>query len=272
MIFIYYFCLVSNKIKSYEFIYLVFLAVLLLNDNLHENYLYWILPFAILINYKKAFYFSLFILFLIVELDMRKMNQLMLFNFPHYLHFFSELKFENLRSYNISFIPNLINILIFYSSLVIIFEKKILKKFNFGHSIKKKINLVLVNTFNFKEKFKLPKKNNLLKLYILPVFLIFFFIVQGKHLINVFKNTNTLEFENIQTPKNLQIFNTHGNNLRLSTNFKIQNNKNYEIIYISGYYSSVEINNKKAHSDFNIIHHFHDNFFWKDRNSFKLKK
>ena len=138
LIFIYYFCLVSNKIKSYEFIYLVLLAVLLLNDNLHENYLYWILPFAILINYKKAFFFILFILFLIVELDMRKMNQLMLFNFPHYLHFFSELKFENLRSYNISFIPNLINILIFYSSLVIIFEKKILKKFNFGLSIKKK--------------------------------------------------------------------------------------------------------------------------------------
>ena len=189
-----------------------------------------------------------------------------------YCKIFSELKFENLRSYNISFIPNLINILIFYSSLVIIFEKKILKKFNFGHSIKKKINLVLVNTFNFKEKFNLPKKNNLLKLYILPVFLIFFFIVQGKHLINVFKNTNTLEFENIQTPKNLQIFNTHGNNLRLSTNFKIQNNKNYEIIYISGYYSSVEINNKKAHSDFNIIHHFHDNFFWKDRNRFQIKK
>ena len=86
--------------------------MMLFNDNLHENYLYWIFPFAILLNYKKALYYSILVLFLIIELDLRKNSQLLLFNFQTIFNL-SELKFENLRLNQINLFQNILNIFIF---------------------------------------------------------------------------------------------------------------------------------------------------------------
>ena len=269
---IYYSCLISNKIKSYEFIYLILLVVLLLNDNLHENYLYWIVPFAILLNYKKTLYYSIFALFLIIELDLRKNSQLLLFNFPNYFSFLSELDFENLRLRETNLYQYIINTLIFYLSLLFLFEKRIVKKINLNKFSFVKLLKILRNSFQLNEKLFPINKFKFTKLYFFPLCLFIFYIVQNSVLVDVFKIQNDIEKDSIIIPKNLKIFNTHGNNLKFTTNFQTIKNKDYEIIYISGYFSSLEINNKKVDSSFNILHYIYDKFTWQDNNQFPFKK
>ena len=269
---IYYVSLISNKIKSYEFIFLILFVILFFNDNLHENYLYWIFPFAILLNYRKALYYSILVLFLIIELDLRKNSQLLLFNFPNYFQFFDELKFEDLRLNQTNLFQYILNIFIFYLSLFVIFEKRLLQTINFNEFTFQKLWRILKNSFNFNKKFFPVKKFRFTKFYFLPLFLFVFFIIQASTLLNIYKSQNIFDQNSIIMPKNLKIFNTHGNNLKFTTNFQKNKNKDYEIIYISGYFSSLEINNVKINSSFNILHFIYDKFTWQDQHRFPFKK
>ena len=121
-------------------------------------------------------------------------------------------------------------------------------------------------------KFFPVKKFRFTKFYFLPLFLFVFFIIQASTLLNIYKSQNIFDQNSIIMPKNLKIFNTHGNNLEFTTNFQKNKNKDYEIIYISGYFSSLEINNVKINSSFNILHFIYDKFTWQDQHRFPFKK
>ena len=270
---IYYFCLISNKIKSYEFIYLILLAVLLLNDNLHTNYLYWILPFAMLLNYKKSLYFSILIIFVILNLETKENYQLLLFNFPNYFNFLSEVSYDNSSLAEINKYEHIIKILFFYLSLLFLFEKKTIMKINLNQISFEKLGKIFKDSFNFNEKLFPLKKFKLTKLYFFPLCLFIFYITQASFLVDIFKPQNDFDKNNVVIPNNLTIYDTHGNNLKFTTNFQSTKDKDYEIIYITGYYSSLQVNNKKVNSGFNILHFIHDKFPWeKDNNKFVFKK
>ena len=64
--------------------------------------------------------------------------------------------------------------------------------------------------------------------------------------------------------------NSHGFKIKFSSNFSIDRNKDYEIIYLTGYFSTLKINNKLVQSGYNIVHkNLHD---WKNYNQLLKEK
>ena len=58
----------------------------------------------------------------------------------------------------------------------------------------------------------------------------------------------------LKLPETITKMNSHGFKIKFSSNFSIDRNKDYEIIYLTGYFSSLKINNKLVHSGYNIVH------------------
>ena len=80
----------SNRIKSYEFIFIIFYMTIIFNDNLHANYLYWLIPFGYILNYKKITIFSLIVCLLVLENDTKSNSQILIFNYLNNFDFFQE--------------------------------------------------------------------------------------------------------------------------------------------------------------------------------------
>ena len=236
----------SKKIKSYEFIFTIFLVTILFNDNLHANYLYWILPFGFIINWRKTLFFSVIICFLVLESETRNTNQLLIFNFLESFSFIQEgNQFEN-RIYALPQV--LINVILFYTAVAVLFEKKILKEI-----VETKLNIkkILIEFFKFK-KVKIISIN-IYKYSLVLIIFIFVISLNFKSLSNIVLE-NSQNFENLNEPPAIKNFNSHGTNYEYKSSFNLKNISDiYEIIALSGYQSSIEINGIEVWSGKSIL-------------------
>ncbi len=257
--YIYLISLHSKKIKSYEFIFSIFFVVLLFNDNLHSNYLYWIFPFAFLINYKKALLAGILLSIVCLTSTLIYYEN---YNMLSFLNVFGFLKSDitDIDPPNNSNTKIIFDILIYYTSLTILFDKKIFKKiqpnnWNYILIIKKiflrsfNVNRVRINEIKF--FYKKTQYNLYLIIMFIPCFLLF-----GELKNTIIKNNkNTSQFS---LPPSINFHETHGNKIQFTTNLKIDNEKNLDLIFVTGYFSTVYINSEKVLSSRNILNHIYN--------------
>ena len=255
---IYFVSLNTNKIKSYEFIFSVFFIVFLLNDNLHSNYLYWIIPFGFLINFKKTMYAGILITILCFSSTNIYIYNYNIFNFLSSFSFLKGFVSEN-NLINYSDKHLIFNILIYYSAIFFLFDKKIFKKMlsinnNYVEIIKK----ILLQTFKFKKlnrsDFKIDLNKYKFNIYL--YFIVALTIFQFLELKNITESKNK-NFDKLLTPPSLLLKETHGKKIEYVTYLKLDNIKNLELNVATGYFSTVYINNEKVLSSNNIL-----NFIW----------
>ena len=273
--FVYFFSLNTNKIKSYEFIFSVFFIVFLLNDNLHANYLYWIIPFSFLINFKKAIYAGILITIVCFSSTNIYIYNYNIFNFLSSFSFLegftSDLKFKNYSDKQFIF-----NILIYYSALLFLFDKKIFKKMVLtNNNYLKIIKKILLKTFEFKKinrrDFKIDLSQHKFNIYL--YFILALTIFQLLELKNITESKNK-NFDKLLHPPSLLLHETHGQRIEYITYLKLDKVKNLELSVASGYFSTVYINNEKVSSSSNILNyiwnrHFHER---SEKKIFPLKK
>ena len=257
--YIYLISLHSKKIKSYEFIFSIFFVVLLFNDNLHSNYLYWIFPFAFLINYKKALLAGILLSIVCLTSTLIYYEN---YNMLSFLNVFGFLKSDitDIDPPNNSNTKIIFDILIYYTSLTILFDKKIFEKiqpnnWNYILIIKKiflrsfNVNRVRINEIKF--FYKKTQYNLYLIIMFIPCFLLF-----GELKNTIIKNNkNTSQFS---LPPSINFHETHGNKIQFTTNLKIDNEKNLDLIFVTGYFSTVYINSEKVLSSRNILNHIYN--------------
>jgi hypothetical protein len=250
----------SSKVKSYEFIFLIFLITIFFNDNLHANYLYWIIPFGVIINYKKTLIFSIVMCAIVLESETRHSFQILIFNYLNIFDFFQDVNQLETRVYTP--IQIFLKITLFYTALLVFFEKKLLKKiFKPNFKILNNVKQIIPIFFIFgKLKINLDRKIifNKYSLILAPIIFIIFF--NHNFLTNIISKSD-YDFNNLAEPVSIKKFYSHGNNIEYKTNIQISDtSKNHEIIFLTGYYSSIYINEKKVLSERNIIHFIEDRY------------
>jgi hypothetical protein len=250
----------SNKIKSYEFIFIIFYLTIIFNDNLHANYLYWIIPFGYILNYKRITIFSFIVALLVLESETRSDTQALIFNYLSNFNFFEEgNQFED-RIYSAS--HYFLKIFLFYGSLLILFEKKLLKVIFFSKlRISKQIKEIFFKLIDF-NKFKLTFNRKLIfSKYNLMLWPFVILILYNHGFLTSIVSKSQYEFKNLDEPISITKFHSHGNNVEYKSYIQVDSlQKKYEIIVMTGYYSTIFINDQKFISGRNILHFIEDRY------------
>ena len=259
ILYIYFISLNSQRIKSYEFIYLIFFIVYLFNDNIHINYLYWIFPFAILINVKKTLISGILLIIACLSAErFYNANYLML----NFLNIFDFIQSEQIIDDSLSKSSKIlfIDIIIYYIGIIVLFNKEVFKKikltnFNFQANFKKiffesfKFKKILINDFSI-----LLKKNNYNICFYLMIILSIFQFSELKEVISSDKKI----FGQLSYPQSINLFKTHGHNIEFKTNFNLEEKRDLDLNLTTGYFSKIYINNKKIFSSRNILNYIWD--------------
>ena len=143
---------------------------------------------------------------------------------------------------------------------MILFEKKLFKEiFSSKDKISKKIKQILLNLINF-EKLKIVfNKKLFFSKYNLMLWPLIILVLSNHNFLTNIVSKSQYDFNNLVEPASVKKFHSHGNNIEYKTDIQIKNlAKNYEIIFLTGYYSSVYINGEKIFSERNILHFIED--------------
>lgn len=257
--YIYLISLHSKKIKSYEFIFSIFFIVLLFNDNLHSNYLYWIFPFAFLINYKRALLAGILLSIVCLSSTLIYYQNFNMFSF---LNAFDFLK-SDITDIDPPINSNtklIFDIVIYYTSLIILFDKKIFRKIqlnNQNYILKiKKIFLQSLNFNRFRNnEIKFFHQKSQYNLYLIIMLIPCFLLFSELRNTIIKNNKNTSQFS---IPPSITFHETHGNKIQFITDLKIENEKDLDLIFVTGYFSTVYINKEKVYSSRNILNYIYN--------------
>ena len=139
---------------------------------------------------------------------------------------------------------------------MILFEKKLLKEIFFSKlKISKQIKEIFLKLIDFK-KFKLTLNRKLIfSKYNLTLWPFVILILYNHSFLTSIVSKSQYDLNNLDEPISITKFHSHGNNVEYKSHIQIDSlQKNYEIIVMTGYYSTIFINGQKIFSGRNILH------------------
>jgi hypothetical protein len=149
-----------------------------------------------------------------------------------------------------------IHIIIYYTGLIILFNKEVFKKIKLTNLNLRKI---FFESFIFKKIFIndfliILKKNNYNIYLYLTVILSIFQFSELKETIS----SNKTIFSKLSYPQSINIIETHGHKIEFKTNFNLEEIKELDLNLTTEYFSKIYINNKEIFSSRNILNYIYD--------------